>query len=135
MEALKKHSGLKGITGVIFGRTPSVAEDSREAKAKFDKIMARGGFSELAKMRAASPTGGALGNVSDTEGKYLRQAFAALDPTQSTESFQKTIDEAIAELQGSKERVQDAYDMTYEYRQPQAAATKPADGWGKAVAK
>jgi len=135
LEALKKHSGLKGITGVIFGRTPSVAEDSREAKAKFDKIMARGGFSELAKMRAASPTGGALGNVSDTEGKYLRQAFAALDPTQSTESFQKTIDEAIAELQGSKERVQDAYDMTYEYRQPQAAATKPADGWGKAVAK
>lgn len=126
LEALKAHPGLEGITGVVFGRTPSVAEASREAKAKFDKIMARGGFSELAKMRAASPTGGALGNISDTEGKYLRSAFAALDPTQSKESFQKAIDEALTELRGSKERIQDAYDLTYEYKQGQTPKAAPA---------
>lgn len=125
LEALKTHAGLDGITGVVYGRTPSVAEASREAKAKFDKIMARGGFSELAKMRAASPTGGALGNISDTEGKYLRAAFAAMDPTQSKGSFQKAIDDAVEELKGSNTRLQEAYDMTYEYKQGGATPAKP----------
>ncbi len=139
--ALKDHPGLAGITGVVYGRTPSVTEAAREAQAKLDKILARGGFQELAKMRAASPTGGALGNVSDTEGRYLRSAFGALDRTQSTASFQKAIDDAVTELQGSRGRIKDAYDNTYEYRtQNQAPAASPtpaapADGWGKAVAK
>lgn len=127
LEALKVHKGLDGITGVVYGRTPSVTEASREAKAKLDKILARGGFSELAKMRAASPTGGALGNISDTEGKYLRSAFAAMDPVQSKESFQKAIDDAITELQGSNARIQDAYDMTYEYKAPRAAKAPVAE--------
>lgn len=127
LEALKVHKGLDGITGVVYGRTPSVTEASREAKAKLDKILARGGFSELAKMRAASPTGGALGNISDTEGKYLRSAFAAMDPVQSKESFQKAIDDAITELKGSNARIQDAYDMTYEYKAPRAAGAPAAE--------
>jgi len=67
-------------------------------------------------MRAASPTGGALGNISDTEGKYLRSAFGALDPTQTRESFIKGIEDVIAELQGSKSRIQEAFDTTYEYK-------------------
>lgn len=139
--ALKDHPGLAGITGVVYGRTPSLTADAREAQAKLDKILARGGFSELAKMRAASPTGGALGNVSDAEGRYLRNAFGALDRTQSTASFQKAIDDAVAELQGSRGRIKDAYDNTYEYRTqnqaPMASPTPaaPASGWGKAVAK
>jgi len=116
LQKLKEHPGLEGITGVVFGRTPSLAGASREAKALLDKILARGGFSELAKMRAASPTGGALGNISDTEGKYLRSAFGALDPTQTRESFIKGIEDVIAELQGSKSRIQEAFDTTYEYK-------------------
>lgn len=137
---LKEHPGLAGITGVIYGRTPSATPASLEAQALMDKIMARGGFSELAKMRAASPTGGALGNVSDTEGRYLRAAFGALSPTQSTASFQKAIDGAVTELQGSRGRLKDAYDSTYEYRAGRGATAAPAapaaaSGWGKAVAE
>ena len=129
LTALQEHPGLKGITGTIYGRTPSVVEASREAKAKFDKIMARGGFQELAKMRAASPTGGALGNVSDTEGKYLRAAFAAMDPNQSTESFKKAVNDAVEELKGSNGRIQEAYNMTYDYKAPRTAS--PALGTPK----
>ena len=140
---LRSHPGLDGITGVVNGRTPSVTEAAREAQAKLDKILARGGFSELAKMRAASPTGGALGSVSDVEGKYLRSAFGALDRTQSTASFQKAIDDAVTELQGSRGRIKDAYDNTYDYRTqnhgtptpPAAVAATPTTGWGKAVSK
>jgi len=137
--ALRDHPGLGGITGTVFGRTPSIAGASKEAKAKFEKIMARGGFQELAKMRAASPTGGALGNVSDTEGRYLRAAFAALDPAQDTPSFQKAIDDAVMELRGSNERIKDAYAMTYDYKAPKEVSSPTpgatSTGWGKAVAK
>jgi hypothetical protein len=78
--------------------------------------MARGGFKELQDMRAASPTGGALGNVSNQEGTQLRAAFAAIDRKQDAVDVQRAIDTAIADLQGSKGRVREAYDMTYDYK-------------------
>lgn len=123
LEKLRDHVGLGGITGVLYGRTPSLTEASREAQALLDQVQAQGGFQTLAAMRAASPTGGALGNVSDTEGKYLRASFAAMDPHQSAPSFKKAVDQAITELRGANERLGDAYNMTYEYRAPRAAPT------------
>jgi hypothetical protein len=123
---LANHPGLNGITGLIYGRTPAITAEAREANALLEKIMARGGFQELAAMRDASPTGGALGNISDREGAYLRQAFGALNPTQSTESFRRAIIEMADRMPALRDRVQEAFDMTYEYRQNQGGARKPA---------
>jgi len=114
--ALKNHPGLPSITGIVAGRAPGITADGRAAEALYDKIMARGGFKELQDMRAASPTGGALGNVSNQEGTQLRAAFAAIDRKQDAADVQRAIDTAIADLQGSKGRVREAYDMTYEYK-------------------
>ena len=114
--ALKNHPGLPSITGLVAGRAPGITADGRAAEALYDKIMARGGFKELQDMRAASPTGGALGNVSNQEGTQLRAAFAAIDRKQDAADVQRAIDTAIADLQGSKNRVREAYDMTYEYK-------------------
>ena len=126
LEKLKVHPGLSGMTGTIYGRTLSMRGPSKEAKALYDKIVARGGFQKLTDMRQSSPTGAALGPVSDSEGKYLRAAFGALDPNQNTDSFQKAIDQAITELRSSNGRLQDAYGMTYDYRGEQSApAPKP----------
>jgi hypothetical protein len=126
LEKLKVHPGLSGMTGTIYGRTLSMKGPSKEAKALYDKIVARGGFQKLTDMRQSSPTGAALGPVSDSEGKYLRAAFGALDPNQNTDSFQKAIDQAITELRSSNGRLQDAYGMTYDYRGEQSApAPKP----------
>lgn len=119
---LRDHPGLSGITGLIFGRTPAITAEARSAKADLDNILARGGFAELAAMRQASPTGGALGNISNQEVKYLRDAFGALDPVQDTETFKKKIDDVITQLQSSKRNVREEYDNTYEYRAQRAAA-------------
>lgn len=126
MRKLADHPGLNGITGLIYGRTPAITAQAREANALLEKIMARGGFQELAAMRDASPTGGALGNISDREGAYLRQAFGALNPTQSTESFRAAIMDIANRLPGVRDRLQEAFDTTYEYRQNQGGARKPA---------
>jgi hypothetical protein len=129
LQALKNHEGLNSITGLVLGRTPALTPTGARAQALYDKIIARGQFQELQDMRNASPTGGALGNVSNTEGEKLRAAFAALDRRQDPAAIQKVIDDLIVELEGSKERVRDAYDMTYEYRQPSVApSTSAASG-------
>jgi hypothetical protein len=121
IKSLMNDKGLKGITGSIYGRVGSLDSDSLRAQALYNKIVAKGGFSELQKMRNASVTGGALGNVSDSEGKQLRSAFAALDRTQSTEDIKRVLSELIPTLEGSKERVKDAFDMTYEYRNKESS--------------
>jgi hypothetical protein len=133
LQRLASHPGLGSITGIAAGRLPGITPDGREAEALFDKIVARGGFQELMNMRNQSPTGGALGNVSNEEGRRLQAAFAALDRRQDAPSVRKAVVDAIEQLQGAKARVRDAYDMTYEYRQgggasaPAAGALSPAE--------
>lgn len=126
--ALKDHPGLSSITGIAAGRVPGVTSQGRAAEALFNKITARGGFKELQDMRAASPTGGALGNVSNQEGQQLRSAFAAIDRTQDAADVKKAIDTALADLKASKGRVREAYQMTYDYKGlgSDAAPTPPA---------
>lgn len=133
LENLAAHPGLTGITGVVYGRTPSVTPQAREAQALYDKIVARGGFSELQNMRAASPTGGALGNVSNQEGAQLKQAFAEIGREQATESVKKALLRAAENAKLVRQRAREAFEDTYEYRQgggaaaPAAGALSPAE--------
>ena len=125
LERLKKHPGLSNITGVIAGRTPSLTTQGREAQALYDKILARGGFQELQALRQSSPTGGALGNVSNQEGQSLRQAFGALDRTQDASSIRSEIDRLVENISGAKSRLREAYDMTYDYKNNTGVTQQP----------
>ena len=116
LQALRDHPGLDSITGIAAGRLPGVTAEGRAAQALYDKIVAKGGFQALQDLRAASKTGGALGNVSNQEGKQLVQSFAAIDRRQNAEDVRAALDQAIADVEGSKTRVRDAYDTTYEYK-------------------
>jgi hypothetical protein len=104
----------------------SVRPQATNAQALFDKIMARGGFKELADMRAASPTGGALGNVSDKEGQLLRQAFAALNRDQSAADVARELRRVASEVAASKARARTAFEDTYSYRAAPGAAVPGA---------
>jgi hypothetical protein len=125
MIRLRDHPGLSSITGVLYGRTPSLTKEGREAQALYDKILARGGFQELQNMRNASSTGGALGNVSNQEGTQLRQAFGALDRTQEAGSVKNELDRLVENVTGAKGRVREAYDMTYDYKGGGGATPPP----------
>ena len=141
LETLRNSPGLTDITGAIAGRLPAkmhVSAEARKALALLNTIKARGGFQELNNMKQSSPTGGALGQVSDREEQLLQNAFGSLDTSQDTPDFQRAIDSVINEIKASQAHTQQAYDMDYAYRQsPNPAtgktpATKPAasdDGW------
>jgi hypothetical protein len=127
--ALRDHPGLSQITGIAAGRLPGITADGRAAQALYDKVVAKGGFQALQDMRDASKTGGALGNVSNQEGKQLTASFAAIDRRQDAPDVQAAIDEAVASIEGAKVRMREAYDSTYSYKAgsaPAAAAPKLA---------
>jgi hypothetical protein len=129
LEKLRDDAGLEKITGPIFGRTPSLSREGSRAQATYDKIFAKGGFQALQDMREMSKTGGALGNVSNEEGRRLEKSVVGgLDRTQNIKDVKQGIDDLIAEIRGSKARVREAYDSTYEYRagRPAAAPAAPA---------
>lgn len=116
LQALKDHAGLSGITGFIAGRTTNLSGPARSAQADFNKIKAQGTLGVLTALRAASKTGGALGNTSDKDVQLLGNAFGALDQTQNTEDFKKKLDDAIYATQRAKQNAREAYDSTYEYK-------------------
>ena len=122
LEKLRDHPGLSQITGIAAGRLPGVTADGRAAQALYDKIVAKGGFQALQDLRDASKTGGALGNVSNQEGKQLAASFAAIQRTQDADDVRAAIDQAIGDVQGSKTRMREAYDATYSYKRPAAPA-------------
>lgn len=130
LERLRDDPGLNQITGPIYGRTPSVSREGSRAQALYDKIFAKGGFQALQDMREASKTGGALGNVSNEEGRRLEKSIVGgLDRTQNIADVQKGINDLIDEIRTSQARVREAYDTTYEYR-----AQRGAGGGGSAPA-
>lgn len=132
LKALRDDPGLENITGAIFGRTGSVTREGSRAQALYDKVVAKGGFQALQDLRDASKTGGALGNVSNQEGKQLTASFAAIDRRQDAADVRAAIDQAIADIEGTKTRVREAYDSTYSYKSGNtsapAAPVAPAGG-------
>lgn len=126
LQALRNHPGLDQITGLVAGRVPGLTAEGRAAQALYDKVVAKGGFQALQDLRDASKTGGALGNVSNQEGKQLTASFAAIDRRQNAEDVRAAIDQAIGDIQGSKTRLREAYDATYAYKQGGGAAAKSA---------
>lgn len=121
LEELRDHPGLDSVTGFAAGRAPGLTDAGRAAVAKYDKVVAKGGFQALQDMRDMSKTGGALGNVSDKENQQLKASFAAIDRKQNAKDVRAAIDDLVKELRGGVGRLQDAYDLTYEYKKGRAA--------------
>jgi hypothetical protein len=119
IKKLRDDPGLAEITGIAAGRLPGITANGRRAQALYDKIIAKGGFQALQDMRDMSKTGGALGNVSNQENTQLKASFAAIDRRQDAKDVKAALDQVIGDIEGSKTRLKEAYDMTYSYKAEQ----------------
>lgn len=130
---LLNHPGLKSITG-LRGSIPNMpGSAAADAQAKLENLKSQVGFSVLQSMRDASKTGGALGNVSDAEGKRLEANLAALQNAQSLQQFQKELKAIIQFTNEAKDRLRGAYNLKHKERLPDAPggpATPPAPAPG-----
>jgi hypothetical protein len=116
---LLNHPGLAGIVGVR-GKIPDIpGTDAADARALINTLKSQVGFGVLQEMRNNSKTGGALGSVSDAEGKRLENNLAAIDTTQSLDQIKKQIKEGILDyVESAKGRLRDAYNMKHKSGEP-----------------
>ena len=70
-----------GLGGTMLSKIPGTA--ATDLTKLIDSVKANAGFDKLQAMREASPTGGALGQVSDKEIRFLQSVFGSLDQDQS----------------------------------------------------
>jgi hypothetical protein len=124
---LKDRKGLAAITGTYNAMTPDIMADATRAAALYDKITAGAGFTALGDLKAASPTGGALGAVSDDEGRRLRASVATFSRKQTTPDFVDGLERYLVDLEMSRENVLSAFDETYSYREDADAASIAQD--------
>ena len=127
LSELRSHPGLASITGGIEGRLPSIREKSTGAQSLLDRIMSKGQLRSLMQLRENSPTGGALGNVSNQDLQVLRDAFAALNQSQGIDDFRRRIDQTINDLRFADQNIRTAFEEEYSYR------NEPAAGGGNSV--
>lgn len=81
--------GETGLRGSITSRIPGTG--SFDLNAQIKSLQANLGFEELQRMRAASKSGGALGQVSERELELLISAVNAIDPKQSEKQLRKNL--------------------------------------------
>ena len=90
---LNKYFGIGGWTTGTFGQLlKSVGgTDAADLNAKLETLRSNIGFDRLQKMRMESPTGGALGSVSERELSQLNAALGSLEQSQSPEQLKQNI--------------------------------------------
>lgn len=90
--ATKSPTTTTGLFGSVLGNIPG--SGAYDLRAQLDTLKANFAFEKLQAMREASPTGGALGAVSDTELRLLSSVIANIDPNQSPEQLTANLQRA-----------------------------------------
>jgi hypothetical protein len=113
--ALKKVGSFTAGFGGLLANVPGTK--ARDLQADLETIKANLGFDQLSKMRQQSPTGGALGNVTEKELAFLQSTVASLDQLQG----QKELRRALNDIKSSYNRWLDAVNKS-----KQGGANQPA---------
>jgi hypothetical protein len=107
----KVSDSTAGFGGTVLSKLPGT--QAKDLQRQIDTVVANLGFKELQEMRNNSPTGGALGQVSERENELLQAVVASLKQDQSPEQLVQNLEIAKQEIKASKQRIQEAYDREY----------------------
>lgn len=103
--------GTIGVTGGLMSLIPGTA--ARDLRGDIATIQADQAFSALQALREASPTGGALGQVSERELALLQSAFAAIDPGLSRGKLIENLNAYIGKRNQALKNVYNTYVSEY----------------------
>ncbi len=130
--AINPAVGLGAETAARLGGT-----NAADYRALVDTISANVGFDRLTQMRAESPTGGALGAISDTEMRLLSSVLGSLSQSQSPAQASENLKRLQEVYRGILEKAR-AYPNAAQYGlanpAPPPATAPAATGQGAAVA-
>jgi len=104
-------SWTTGFIGSQLSKIPGTP--AYDLSQTLDTLLASAGFETLQEMRDNSPTGGALGSVTERELALLQATWGSLQQSQSKEQFEANLDRFNRQLQQSWDRVNNAYQRDY----------------------
>jgi hypothetical protein len=119
-----------GMSSAGLGGRALVSIPQTEAYAlskALESIKANIGFDELQKMRDASPTGGALGQVAVQEINYLQSVLGSLDQFQEPADLKKRLEQIKKILNSYQGIRENAYERDYGKKFDPTALTKEAE--------
>jgi len=100
-----------GATGALFGLVAGT--EAYDQKATVETLEADAAFSALQRMRDASKTGGALGNVSERELDLLKATAGSLRVGQSEEQFRENLGQYVERYNEAMLNIYDAFVADY----------------------
>jgi len=100
-----------GATGALFGLVAGTR--AYDQKATVETLEADAAFSALQRMRDASKTGGALGNVSERELDLLKATAGSLRVGQSEEQFRENLAQYVERYNEAMLNIYDAFVADY----------------------
>jgi hypothetical protein len=101
-------------TGFLGSKLKDVPQTPAfDLNKKLETIKANIGFDKLQEMRDNSPTGGALGQVSEFENRLLQAVWGNLEQSQSKEEFEKNLDLVREQAKASWANISKAYEKDY----------------------
>lgn len=120
-----------GFGGALIGSIPGTP--AFDLKQDIQTLVANAGFDRLQEMRDNSPTGGALGQVSERELALLQSAAQNLLNSQSPEQLRENLRLFMEQRSRSLQNVQEAYIQDYQRFGGQMDANLPAPRFGVGV--
>jgi hypothetical protein len=110
----KELRAISGLTGPAVARVPGT--DAYTGAAKLENLQTRSFVSEIQKMRAASPTGGAVGSVTEKEMSALSNIQASLKAGLKETELRKQLQQYINSANRALKTIPNEYARTYGYQ-------------------
>jgi len=110
-DAISKVSGWSTKWGAKLSGWPG--SPAQSLMMVLNTIKSNIGFQALQEMRLNSPTGGALGQVSEKELYYLQSTLGDLSQEQDGAELVRKLNAMLTQVEGMNSRLQSAYDMTF----------------------
>jgi len=102
-------SGGSAEFGAVFKSWP--ASEANRVRNLLSTIKANVGFAALQEMRDNSPTGGALGQVSEMENKLLQLVWGSLEQTGDISDMARVLDQIKNQRAATLDRLKQAYEF------------------------
>lgn len=109
----KELKAISGLTGPAVSKVPGT--DAFTGAAKLENLQTRSFVSEIQKMRAASPTGGAVGSVTEKEMAALSNIQASLKAGLKEDVLKKQLQQYINSANRALKTIPNEYARTYGY--------------------
>lgn len=123
-KALREVGSLTaGPVGAVTSGIPGLP--ARDFRATLETVKSNIGFDALNEMRQNSPTGGALGQVTERELAFLQATLGNLDQAQTPSQLAANLQKVKSALASSRERLRQAYQMDYGTDSPSPYVAKP----------